>query len=440
MDLMPQPETRYVKSGDAYIAYQVVGGGPIDLLFASGIALSIDVCWEREEPARFFSNLASFSRLLMFDRRGIGLSDPVSQASPPTIELWMDDALAVLDAAGSTRAAVMGTDVVGGHVALLLGATHPDRISHVVVCNSAANATRVPGQGPTTTRLTNGDWLSTSAAARAAPSKANDDAFMEWLSRARRRSVSPGVSGLMGAAAAAGDVRGILSSIRLPTLVMHRMDNRTISPDRGRKIAEGIPGARFVELEGADQWLFVGDSDAIVSEVQEFVTGVRPIAVADRVLATILFSDIVSSTQAVADAGDRRWTEKLEAHDAAIRRQLERFGGVHVGTTGDGFVATFDGPARAIQCAGAVHDALHGLGLQVRIGIHTGEIERRRDDVAGIAVHIAQRISGLADAGRTLVSRTVTDLVAGSGISFDDLGTQRLKGVPDEWHVYAVVR
>lgn len=434
---MKQPETKYVKSGDAHIAYQVVGDGPVDLLFAFGIPLSIDAVWDRDEPARFLSSIASFSRLMLFDRRGVGLSDPISLTSPlPTLEERVDDALMVLDAAGSKRAAVMGTDIAGGQLALLLSATHPDRVSHLIVCNSIARVRLSPGNP--TIGYDHNDWLSTSPALKSAPSKANDASFNEWLTRSLRRAVSPGASAARRESFDETDLLGVLPSIRTPTLVLHRKDSAFLPVEAGRRIAEGIPGATFVELDGADQLLFVGDSDAVIGEVQEFITGVRPTAAVDRVLATIMFSDIVSSTQGVARVGDRRWTETLEAHDAAIQRQLERFGGTHVNTTGDGFIATFDGPARAIHCARAVHDVLHGLGLRVRIGVHTGEIERRRNDVAGIAVHIAQRMSGLAAPGETCVSRTVTDLVAGSGISFEDRGEQELKSVPGSWQLYSV--
>ncbi len=437
---------RYARSEDVHVAYEVVGDGTRDLLVIMDGFIPIDTMDDEPRLARSMRRLGSFARLIRFDRRGIGLSDPVSPAAPPTLEQWVQDALAVLDAAGSTEAVVLGSVEAGG-VGLLLAAMHPDRVSALVIVNGMARClvdTDYP-QGISVEQMhrfldtTNpsSDESTPEQVAEFAPSAANDENFREWWYETGRRGASPATARALLRVAIESDVRPVLPAIRVPCLVVHFRDENFF--ELGRYLADGIPGAQFVEIDGADNYWWAADNaNLALDEIEEFITGVRGGHAADRVLATVLFTDIVGSTERSSDLGDRRWRDLLDRHDAAVRRQLARFRGREIKATGDGFLATFDGPARALECAGAIRDAARQLGLDVRSGVHTGEIEIRGDDIGGIAVHIASRIASQAKPGEVWLSRTVTELVVGSGITFDDQGDHELRGVPGTWQLYAV--
>ena len=442
-------ETRYAKTPDGcHIAYQVIGSGPMDLLLAVGSHVSIGVRDEEPRWYQFDRRLASFSRLIRFDLRGIGLSDPISPAAPPSIEDWVVDAMAVLDAVGSERAALLG-HARGGQIALLLSATHPERVSAQVVAHAAARWLRAPDYPfgvPTHLHdaLVNGLVEPDAGAERVddislvLPSLADDARFRAWWQRAGQAGASPAVARALYLVDAQVDLRPILATITAPTLILHRRDNRFCRVGHARYLAENIARAHYVELAGADHFLWAGDTTAVLDEIETFLTGATHPPEPERVLVTVVFTDIVDSTKRAVAVGDRRWRELLDAHDHLVRRQLERFRGRELKTTGDGFLAAFDGPARAIRCAQTLRDAARQLGIEVRAGIHTGEVELRGDDMAGIAMHIGQRVSALAAPGEVLASRTVVDLVAGSGIQFADRGEHELKGVPGTWRLFAV--
>jgi class 3 adenylate cyclase len=441
-------ENRYAKSGDRHVAYQVLGGGPIDLL---GLNTGCDVWIDRDdEPhwSRFDRRLASFSRLIRFDPTGNGLSDPLDSGSGPTIEGWVQDAVAVLDAVGSPGAALFGVSS-GGFAAMLLSATYPERVSAQVLMHCSARMARdsdYPWGWPqhdldrwvnaVTDPTYRGDPVDD--VALSAPSLAADVEFRAWWKRAGERSASPAIARANNALITGADIRAVLPLISTPTLVLHRIDNALVPIGHSRYLAEHIPDTKLVELPGRDHLPFAGDTDALLDEIEEFLTGTRGSPNTDRMLATILFTDIVDSTKQAAGTGDRRWRELLDNHDRMSGRQVHRFNGRQVKSTGDGILATFDGPARAIQCGLAICDGARQLGLEVRVGVHTGEVERRGDDVAGIGVHIAARVQSHAQAGEVWVSRTVTDLVTGSGISFEDRGEHSLKGVPGTWQLFTV--
>jgi class 3 adenylate cyclase len=443
-----EPVVGYAKRDDLHVAYQVQGSGPIDVLgLTLGTGMSVD---RDDEPhwARFDRRLASFSRLIRFDPCGYGLSDPLGAAF--TVESWMHDAIAVLDAVGSERAVVFGVSN-GGVVAQQLAATYPERTSALVLMHAFARLIRAddyPAGFPqdlvdrfisaVTTPDHDGEHFDDLAIM--APSLATDIEFRAWWRRAGSRGASPAGARAMNRVAAYADVRGVLPAINVPTLVLHRVGNGFIRIGHGRYLAQHIAGARLVELSGDDHLPFLGNSDEVLDEIEEFLTGARATASPDRVLATMLFSDIVNSTKRAATTGDRRWRELLDQHDTMAERQVRRFGGRRVKWTGDGLLATFDGPARAIECGLALCDGARQLGLEVRVGLHTGEVERRGDDLAGIAVHIAARIEPHAPPGEVCVSRTVADLVTGSGIAFVDAGVHELKGVPGEWQLFTVKR
>lgn len=436
---------RYAKSGDFHVAYEVTGTGPVDLLLVPDGMVPIELT--TEEPfAHFLHGLARFSRVICFDRRGLGLSDPVSVSTPPTLEQWMDDARAVLDAVGSSRTAAVGI-AEGGFVATLLAATHPGRVSALILVNATPNISAPPFSGlgkaaealHRLARSVDENWGSdTSGAEFFAPSAANDQRFADWLARVERRAASPAVARAVFEVMFYSDIRHILPAVRVPTLVIHRAGNRYITPDHGRYLAEQIPGARYVEVAGDDHVPYLGNTAAILDEIEEFLTGVRRGPEPDRVLATLLLVDIVGSTEHAAELRDQRWRELLERFRALVRRELARFRGREVDTAGDGFLAMFDGPARAIHCARAILTGIAALAIQVRIGIHTGECELLDRGITGIAVHTAARVMGEARPGEVLVSRTVKDLVAGAGIAFSARGTRALKGVPGEWELFAV--
>jgi class 3 adenylate cyclase len=437
------PETHYAKSGDVNIAYQVVGEGPFDLVLVPGFVSHLELDWDEPRYAHFLNRLASFSRLILFDKRGTGLSD--RPGGLPDLETRMDDVRAVMDAAGSERAALFGYSE-GGPMSILFAATYPERASALVLYGTYAKR-RDPDEDypwcPTweerqaTAAEIEREWGREADLGTMAPNA--DDALVRWWRARARASASPGAARDLILMNAQIDVRDVLPSVGVATLVLHRAGDRDSRADEGRYIAEHIPRARFVELEGDDHVPFVRP-DEILDEVEEFLTGARRGAEPDRVLATVLFTDIVGSTERATALGDRAWRELLERHHALIRRELERFRGREIDTAGDGFLATFDGPARAVRCAGAVRESVRGIGLDVRAGVHTGEVELADGSIAGIAVHTGARVAALAGAGEVLVSSTVKDLTAGSGIEFEDRGEHELKGVPGEWRLYAVTR
>jgi pimeloyl-ACP methyl ester carboxylesterase len=439
------PETKYARAGDAHIAYQVFGQGETDLVWMPHWATHLELLWEDPLSAAFFQGLASFSRVIMFDKRGVGLSDPVALAAPLTVESWTEDLSAVLDAVGSQRAAVAASDMAG-FIGVLFSATHPDRTTALVLVNATARVRRAPDY-PIGLPDHLAEWLVAAyddgwgAAAPTLgimdPSVADNEGYLAWVSRYQRATASPGTIGPMVRMVLDTDVRGVLSAIRVPTLVLHRADDAYVRADHGRYLADHIPGARYVELPGADHTPELGDADAIVAQMQSFLTGDWPITAPDRVLTTVVFTDIVGSTARAAELGDRRWKELLDAYDNFVLRQLDRFRGRQVKSTGDGTLATVDGPRRAIACAVAIREGVRALGLEVRAGLHAGEVELHGEDLAGIAVHLAERVCSSAKPSEVLVTRTVVDLVAGSGITFEDRGEHQLKGVPGTWRLYS---
>jgi class 3 adenylate cyclase len=436
-----QPETRYAKSGDVNIAYQVVGDGPLDLVLVPGFVSHLEHDWTEPRHAHFLSRLASFSRLIRFDKRGTGLSD--RPGGLPDLETRMGDVRAVMQAAGSERAVLFGYSE-GGPMCVLLAATYPELTSALVLYGTYAKRRDPDGDYPwaplrevreSYAKQVEEDWGWEADMRRMCPGA--DEAMARWWATRARAAASPGAARDLVLMNSLIDIREILPTIQAPTLVLHRTGDLDSKVDEGRYIASRIPGARFVELAGDDHVPWI-DADQVVDEVEEFVTGVRPAPEPDRVLATVLFTDIVGSTEQAAALGDRRWRELLTAHHAAVRRELERFHGREIDTAGDGFLATFDGPARAIRCAGAAVGAARELGLELRAGVHTGECELVGEKVAGIAVHIGARVAAAAAPGEVLVSGTVKDLVSGSGIEFEDRGEQELKGLAERRHLYAV--
>jgi len=440
-----QPETRYAKSGDVHIAYQVVGDGPLDLVHIPGFVSHLSHAWEEPSLARFYHRLGSFSRLILLDKRGTGLSDRVSEVA--TLEQRVDDVRAVMDAVGSERAAFFGVSE-GGPMSLLFAATYPERTSALVLYGSGARFlwapdytwTSTPEQWEQNFKVIAERWGAPHNLEGWARSRAGDHRFREWLATFQRLGASPGAVIALWRMNMAIDVRPILPAVRTPTLLLHRVGDPALKVEHSRYMAERIPGVKYVELPGEDHLWWTGDADAILDEVEEFLTGTHHRPDPDRVLATVLFTDIVGSTDHAARLGDRLWRELLEDHDRVVRDQFERSRGRAIKHTGDGFLATFDGPARAIRCAIAICDAVHRLGIEIRAGLHTGECELMGEDVGGIAVHIGQRVSTLAAPNEVLVSSTVKDLVAGSGLQFEDRGPHTLKGIPDEWRIFRVVR
>jgi len=447
--LTADPEIRYAKNGDVYVAYQVFGLDSPDLLAFSGSMLPIDSMDDEPSLSRFHNRLGSFSRLIRFDVRGVGFSDSIAPSSPPTLEQWMEDALAVMDAAGSKQAAVFAPRDSCPE-AVLLAVTYPERVRSLVIVNGSARMARADDYLVGIPQRVLDQFLDVQMEpdavergfdflAMAAPSVSDDTAFRAWWNRAGHRGASPATARLIDGVRFQSDVRALLPLVAVPTLVLHRRDNAAVRVGHGRYLAEHIPGAKYVELPGGDDLYWVGsDTDEMLDEIEEFITGVRGGAEPDRVLATLLFTDIVGSTARMAEVGERRWRDLLDRHDTAVRRQLERFRGREIKMTGDGVLASFDGPARAVTCARAIRDAAAQLGLQVRAGVHTGEVEVRGQDVGGMAVHIAARIEALAEPGQVLASRTVVDLIVGSGIETSDRGEHALKGVPGSWRLFAV--
>ncbi|HUF33494.1 MAG TPA: adenylate/guanylate cyclase domain-containing protein [Acidimicrobiales bacterium] len=431
-------ETSYAKSDGLDIAYQVVGRGPLEVVFVPGFVSNLEVGWEFPEQAAFLSRLASFCRLVLFDKRGTGLSDRVPLDRLPSLENRMDDVRAVMDSAGSDRAALFGISE-GGPMSVLFAATYPERVTHLVLYASyARRADAELDNGAALVDFIERRWGTGEVLAARGATFAHNPAVKESLARMERQSATPSAAAAMVRMASAIDVTEVLSVLRVPTLVLHRRDDPNLRVEAGRSLAKGIPGARFVELGGTDHIPWFGDTDALLDEVEEFLTGTRPAEKPQRLLATVLFTDIVGSTERAAQLGDAAWCAILDRHDRVLAAEVEQRRGRLIKTTGDGVLATFDGPARAVQCAVALRAALRGLGLEIRAGIHTGEIEQRGDDVAGLAVHIGARVCGATSGGEVWVSRTVTDLVAGSGIEFEDRGDHDLKGVPGTWRLFAV--
>jgi class 3 adenylate cyclase len=439
------PETRYARSGDVGIAYQAFGEGEIDLVLAFPFVSHLDLMWESPAEARFLNRLGGFARVLAFDRRGVGLSDPVDSAT--TLEERMDDVRAVMDAAGSERAALFGMSE-GAMMCMLHAAAHPERTSALVLWGAMARSTWAEDYpwAPPKEALLEADeelmspfWGQGATIDVFSPSLAADPKAREFQARFERQAASPMRVAQLFEMFLDTDVRETLPLIRTPTLVMHRRGDHAVNYRAARWLAGQIEGSRYVELEGEDHFPWVGEGGAdALDAIEEFLTGVRPGPAPERVLATVLFTDIVDSTRLAGELGDRRWRELLERHQEQTRAQLRRFEGREVKTTGDGFLAVFDGPTRAAECARAIVGEMPALGIEVRAGLHAGEVELMGDDVGGIAVHVAARIAALAVGGEVLASRTVRDLSAGSGIEFDSAGRHTLKGVPDEWDVYSV--
>jgi pimeloyl-ACP methyl ester carboxylesterase/class 3 adenylate cyclase len=446
--MTPVPQTQYAQSGEISIAYQVVGSGPLDLIVTPGFVSHLDCSWEEPSFARCLNRLASFCRLIHFDKRGTGLSD--RDAGIPSLEQRMDDIRAVLDAAGSRRAAILGVSE-GGPMSALFAATYPERTEALILYGTYAKAAWAPDY-PWGARLDNAaardeetrrTWGSPASVRRnvqgwLAPSRANDERFCEWIAKLTRLGASPGAAVALQRMNRLIDVRDVLPSIHVPTLVMRRADDPVSPIEPCRYMVEHIPGAKYVELQGVDHMYFVGDADIIVDEIQEFLTGERSTPEPDRILATVLFTDIVGSTGRAIELGDARWRELLESHNAAAQHAIARFRGRGIKSTGDGILATFDGPARAVRCACALRDDVRRLGLEIRAGLHAGEIELMGHDIGGIAVHTAARVAGKAEASEIWVSRTVKDLVAGSGLEFSERGVFELKGIPGSWPLFTV--
>jgi class 3 adenylate cyclase len=437
------PETRYARSGDLHIAYQVVGDGPIDLVWVPGWISNIDVYWEEPGVARYFERLASFSRLILFDRRGTGVSDPVPRA--PTLEEQMDDVVAVMDAAGSEKAGIYA-QLEGGAMAVLFAATHPERARALILYEGMPRMAWAPDydwalRPEQREAMLDQPWGDGSRITALAPTAAANPRLRRWFARLERAAASPATARQLVMMNAQVDVRAVLGQVQAPTLVLHRAEDTFVDIRHSRFLAEHIPGARLVELPGSEVITFGDDDEPLIEEVEEFLTGARTAAEPQRVLATVMFGDIVGSTERAAELGDRRWRELLQSFSAAYERELRRFRGRTVKALGDGVLATFDGPARAIMCAEAVgRVARSEFGLELRAGVHAGEVEVIGDDIGGIAVHIAARILQCADPGELVVSGTVKDLVVGSGIEFEDRGEHELRGVPGPWHLWKVGR
>jgi pimeloyl-ACP methyl ester carboxylesterase/class 3 adenylate cyclase len=444
------PEIRYARSGDVNIAYQVLGDGPIDLVFAPGFVSNIELGWGVPGRAEFLRSLASRARVIQFDKRGTGMSDPVQDSL--TLEVRMDDVRAVMDAAGSERAALLGVDS-GGTMSAVFAATYPNRSAGLVLFGTSARTLWAPEHpwGPTEQehlrtidryeRFWGTTDLATDLLREYSPSAVPDDETIRTWASYLRQSASPGTIAAFERMNMLIDIRGVLPAIHVPTLVAHCSGDHVVDVRAGRFLADHIPGARFVELAGEDHSPFGAGADKLVEATGGFLSELQagsPAPERDRILATILFTDIVGSTALAARLGDREWRELLERHHALVRRQLERFRGQEIDTAGDGFVASFDGPARGIRCAAAIAESVSALGLSIRAGLHTGEAELVDGKLAGIAVHIAARIAGLAEADEVLVSNTVKDLVIGSRMTFASRGAHELKGVPGEWSLFAV--
>ena len=439
------PTTHYAKSGDVHIAYQVVGEGPVDLVLILGWFSHLEYQWEDPALARFLNRLASFSRLIVFDKRGTGLSDRVAESALPTLEQRMDDIRAVMDAAGSNRAAMFGVSE-GGPLSTLFAATYPARTAALIMYGAYAKWIRADDypwaptreEHETAFRVYEKHWGTPIGLNILAPSVANDEQVRQWWAHQMRVSASPGAGVTLYRMNIEVDIRAILPTIRVPTLILHRSGDRLVPCQAGRYMAAQIETAKFVELPGDDHIAWIGDTEPLMAEVQEFMTGERPALEADRVLATVLFIDIVQSTRRATAIGDSRWRDLVDNYQQQVAKEVARLGGRVVNTAGDGVFAMFDGPARAIKCARAIRDAVGTFGLAIRCGIHTGECVIEGNDVAGIAVHIGARVAARANPGEILLSSTVKDLIAGSRVECSDRGSHVLKGVEGRWRLFAV--
>jgi len=433
-----EPQTEYARSGHVRIAYQVVGNGPLDLVIVPGYISNLDHIWDEPGLAHFLSRLSAFSRLILFDKRGTGLSDRLGDL--PTLEERMDDVRAVMDAVGSKQAAVFGISK-GGAMSILFAATYPERTRALVLYGSYGHfPTWVlpPEKFDAFINSIEKAWGTGASLIVFAPSKVSDERFKRWWSRFERLGASPSAAIALMRMNNEIDIRHVLSAIQVPTLVLHRTGDLRVNVEAGRYLGSNIPEARYIELPGADHVPWVGEVDRLADEIEEFLTGSLADVEPDRVLATVLFTDIVDSTRRAVALGDRRWRSLLEQHDGIVRQELARYRGREIKTLGDGFLATFDGPARAVRCALSIAEAVRSIGLEVRSGVHTGEIEVRGEDIGGVAVHIAARIAATANTGEVLVSSTVRDLAAGSNLSFCERGAQALKGLLEPVRLFSV--
>ncbi|MGO9885063.1 MAG: alpha/beta fold hydrolase [Solirubrobacteraceae bacterium] len=434
---MTAPPIHYAHSGDASIAYQVLGDGPCDLVVIAGPASHLELIWEEPRTARTFRRMADFARLIMFDRRGTGLSDPAIE--PPTLEQQVDDLRAVLAAVDADQVSMIGGSDLG--LSALFAATYPERVRALVLSGVAADGSSHTLLGRSRADMLDAiehSWGDGALVSLFAPSQIGNRDFVQWWGRLQRSSVSPGMARKLMEMTAQTNLRAVLPTIRVPTLVLHVTGDRVVPVEAGREVASLIPGARFIEHNGEDAYGWI--DPPWMFEIEEFLTGRRSAPPVDRVLATVLFTDIVGSTELLSRIGDERWRRQLEDHDQLVRAGLARWRGNEIKTNGDGFLATFDGPARAVSCAADIVEGVAALGLTVRAGVHTGECELRDDDVKGIAVHIASRVMHEAQPGEVLASSTVKDLIVGSGLRFADRGLHSLRGAPDDWHLYALER
>jgi len=438
------PETRYAKSGDLSIAYQVLGSGSLDLIYVMGWVSNVEYFWQETSMNRFLRRLSSFSRLILFDKRGTGLSDKVVDL--PTLEQRMDDLRAVMDAVGSEKAALFGVSE-GGPMSALFAATYPERTTALIMYGSYAKRewssdypwAPTPEQRQVFYDALKNGWGGVVDLDTLAPSAMNDKQFREGWAAYLRHSASPADALALAKMNTEIDIRQILPAIHVPTLIIHRTGDLHISIGGSRYMEQQIPNAKFIELPGNDHLPWVGDTEKLLNEIEIFLTGELHASEPDRILATCLFTDIVGSTESAQSLGDDRWRNLLRSHNDVVRNKLIRYKGREIKTTGDGFLATFDGPARAVRCACAIRDEVLNLGIEIRAGLHTGECEIMDDDISGIAVHIAARVMSKAMPGEVLSSSTVKDLVAGSGIQFESKGLFSLKGIPGEWEIWAVV-
>ncbi len=444
------PRTRYAKCGDIDIAYQVFGDGPVDLVVLPGPLIPIDSIDAEPALYRFHRRLASFARVIRFDHRGMGLSSHIPASDPLGPAQWAEDAIAVMDAVGCENATIFGSGLTATS-GFVLAADYPKRVRSLVIVNGTARVLWASDY-EVGVQTSEADPFSTIAVepdafdqgfdvlSVVAPSVGSDDAFRSWWDNAGNRAMPPGMARVVTKTISESDVRDKLANIRVPTLILHRKDSRFVPVEHGRYLGEHIAGSRYVELVGADTLHWVGDTGPVLDEIEEFITGVRGGSDAERVLTTMVFTDIVGSTQRAAALGDQRWHDLLDNHDRIVRHELQRFRGREVNTAGDGFVATFTSPSLALDCADAIVDAVRPLGIEVRAGVHAGEVEVRGADIAGMAVHIAARVSALAGPSEVFVSSTVRDIVTGSRRQFAERGEYELKGVPGRWRIHALVR
>jgi pimeloyl-ACP methyl ester carboxylesterase len=438
--------TQYAQSGDINIAYQVFGAGP-DLVYVPGWVSNIDIMWEDPILASILRRLATFARVTIFDKRGTGMSDRVDPTDLPGLEQRMDDVRAVMEAGGIERATLMGHSE-GGNMAALFAATYPERTEGLILISTYAKRIRSDDYPWAPTRKAREEEIRRTEETWGNPhlvprytlgSRADDPVFRDWVSRYFRLGASPRAAATLLRMNTEMDTRAVLPLIQAPTLCIYRTEDTDVTVEEGRWIASQIPDARLIELPGDSHFFWIEDPTSMLDEIEEFVTGRREAAHPERALATVVFTDIVGSTERAAELGDREWRALLERHNSTIRRQIERYRGQERGTAGDGFLATFDGPARGVRAARAICEAVRPLGIEVRAGVHTGEVELVGDDIAGMGVHIGARIAALAGAGQVFVSRTVRDLVVGSELAFEERGTRALKGVPGEWEIYEAV-